>query len=259
MGIRGAHTYTHSISGVSIGELYQLALSRKKANNQTVHDQNDNLDYTPTIDIDASWVYRSSVISIENRMLWMINIAIDLAKTGFIVVFVCDGSIRHHSKRATIDRKSKLQKFIIDGYLNRTELMRLADKRQECTSIEEINIMVNRETILSKKIKNQEKNQQSSSIDVGDDFFNDISNAINDIDIKKNAIRNDCIFVIKAKFQADSVLAYRCINRISNVIFSSDSDLAALCGNCCVGIKTFKFNMKKNGERLSNMIYILHH
>lgn len=113
MGIKGAHTFTHSVTGVSIGELYQISLSRKIYNLQSpdVH-ANDNFDddIIPTIDVDASWVFRSSSISIDNRLSWMMNIGIELAKVGFIVVYVCDGSIRHHTKRATVDRNSKSKK-----------------------------------------------------------------------------------------------------------------------------------------------------
>lgn len=58
MGIKGAHSLTHSVSKVTIGELYQIALARKKLynklNNQTATPNNHSIELKPTIDIDAS-------------------------------------------------------------------------------------------------------------------------------------------------------------------------------------------------------------
>lgn len=142
---------------------------------------------------------------------------------------------------------------MLDGFLKRTELMLLADKRLNCISDDEKKIIIDQENALSKKISAIEKQQQSMDVNVGEDFFQSIKDYINDLDKKLLGNRKGNLFVIKALFQADSVIAYRCINKISDMVMSSDSDLAALAGEQCLAIKSFKFLEKNKGEKLSNM------
>ena len=259
MGIRDAHAYTHSVSGVSIGELYQIALSRLKQNLQSTgaSDEIDNQinPNNPVIDIDSSWIYRSTNIVIDNRLNWMISLGIELSKAGFIVMFICDGHFRHHSKIASIDRKTKYQKSMVNGLVLRTELMKIAEKRKESNNAEDISNYCIEENELSKKIKTIDKQQQSSSINVGNEFFFDIKKAIEELPKNSFGNRNGTIEVVQALYQADSVMAYRSINNMSTIIFSSDSDLAALTGNC-IGIKSFKFDdkIKVKNERLCNFV-----
>lgn len=44
------------------------------------------------------------------------------------------------------------------------------------------------------------------------------------------------------------------MNEKSQVVLSSDSDLAALAGNRCLGIKSFKYNDKNKSECISLMV-----
>ena len=251
MGIKGGHSYTHSIKDVTLGEIFQIAAARKKSYNNT--DINDNTNNNPTIDMDASWVYRCTAIAIDNRMSWLINLALEFVREGFNVVYVCDGEIRHHSKRASILRKSKFQRNIIDGYVKKAALMVLAEKRRQSTDLDEINQSIIEEEILSTKLKSLETIQQVASVNVGDDFFNNIKNAIELIPIKMKGNRNGSITVIRSKFQADSVLAHRIMNQESEIILCSDSDLAALAGSHCIGIKNFRYNEKNKTEKLSDI------
>lgn len=186
-------------------------------------------------------------------MNWMLNLASDLPKVGFIVVFICDGETRHHSKRATIQKKAKYQKQVIEGYLKRIELMLLAKKREQSTSVEEINLNTKQETLLSNKIKSMEKIQQSSNVNVGLEFYENIKSMIEEFQLDQKVITNENIFVLQAKFRADSVLAYRCIYGYCDIVFSSDSDLAALAGSRCLGIKSFKYNDKLKNNKLSDV------
>ena len=257
MGIKGAHFFTHSISNVSLGELYQISLSRKLFNQQsTSGTTNDNFDddIIPTIDIDASWVFRSSSIVLENRLSWMMNIGVELAKVGFIVVFVCDESVRHHSKRSTIFRNSKFKIKTLVGLLMKTELMLLQEKKDMCISIEEKNQIMKQETQLSTKIRAIDAQQQISNVDVVDQFFQNIKDFIDDFENKNLGNRHGKLIVIKALFQADSVIANRCISKICDIVFSSDSDLAALAGEQFLAIKAFKFLEKSRGEKLLNIV-----
>ena len=44
--------------------------------------------------------------------------------------------------------------------------------------------------------------------------------------------------IIKAEFESDYVIAYRFRNRLSDTIYSTDTDLIALCGSTCVSISS---------------------
>lgn len=85
MGINGDHAYTHYINKVSIGELYQISLAQQKFNNQSTDDNNE-VDSTPTIDINASCFYCSSSIITYNRFSWMLDLGLELAQIYFLLM-----------------------------------------------------------------------------------------------------------------------------------------------------------------------------
>ena len=108
MGIKCGHAATHSITGLSINQIFAIANQRSR----TYHAV-DIPPSSPTIDIDASWVVRSKTsISANNKVGYLIRLSLCFAKAGFNVVIVCDGDARHHSKRATTSR-------IADSYRNK--------------------------------------------------------------------------------------------------------------------------------------------
>jgi hypothetical protein len=55
--------------------------------------------------------------------------------------------------------------------------------------------------------------------------------------------------VVQAEFQADSVLAGALDSHDADLVLSADSDLAALVGCKCFGIKAFKF-VDRNRSKL---------
>lgn len=148
MQIVCAHQYTHAASGVSLGELYQIALYRKQ-NIVNLKNVNNNVneyiyvaDFIPVIEFDNSWVYHSSSISIDQRLNLLIDLALEFSKTGFHVYCICDGNIRHHSKRVSVKPKGKYLKLIVDVYLKKAELMKVPEQRLQRTSQNEINIIL---------------------------------------------------------------------------------------------------------------------
>jgi hypothetical protein len=52
---------------------------------------------------------------------------------------------------------------------------------------------------------------------------------------------NDVLEVIQSEFQADSTMAGAIVHNDAEMVLTADSDLAALVGNKCVGIKKFTF------------------
>ena len=51
--------------------------------------------------------------------------------------------------------------------------------------------------------------------------------------------------VIKAEYEADYIIAYRFRQRKCDLIFSTDSDMSALCGPSCISIRSFGENKKR--------------
>lgn len=99
MGITGAHELSHSVKDLSIQDVFNVC---------TYIRQQQQIFTQPTIDLDASLIYRSSKLSIDNRMKQIIDICCQFCKVGFLVVVVCDGAVRHHTKRASIQRQALL-------------------------------------------------------------------------------------------------------------------------------------------------------
>ena len=134
MGIKHRHELTHSISGLSINRLdligqYLYKLPKSNPNIQRFQQ--------PTLD---SWLYRSkNKITENNRLRKVIDICLAFARVGFAVVLVCDGAQRHHSKRASTERSSKLYNNTIKGYIARSNLMQLVKERLQSDNIAEKN------------------------------------------------------------------------------------------------------------------------
>jgi hypothetical protein len=60
------------------------------------------------------------------------------------------------------------------------------------------------------------------------------------------------LVVIQAEFQADSVIAYRTMQKLNDIVFMQDSDLAALCGKECVSIG--KHTVQESNGRNMNLL-----
>lgn len=112
MGITGAHELSHSVKGLSVQDVYNICTYIRTLNNQTTK---------PTIDLDASLIYRSSKLSVDNRMIQIVDICSQLAVEGFLVVLVCDDAVRHHTKRATVMRQAANFSNKVTSYLCRVK------------------------------------------------------------------------------------------------------------------------------------------
>jgi hypothetical protein len=120
MGVNGAHSLTYSINSISIQQLFSIALHIFTRNRNHIHRK-------PTIYVDTSWVLRSC--HTEDRVGYLIRLSSFLVTSGFQVVIVCDGSVRHHSKRSTIKRLAESYNSKIILHRNNTFLMSLLNKK----------------------------------------------------------------------------------------------------------------------------------
>ena len=126
MGIDGSSKTIHVAKGLSIQNLIQISRVR----------------CAPlVIDIDISWL--SYFIGRGKHEMIIIgkvsDFLITLAKSGFTVNPICDGFIRHHSKRASIKRVATKEKARIDAQATRCKGLVLSQKivSRTCKNIDE--------------------------------------------------------------------------------------------------------------------------
>jgi hypothetical protein len=103
MGINRAHSLPCSLNNLDLGQLYMIGIARLKEKQNASPTFHRDI---PTIDLDCSWIVRRSPReSFVGRIECLWSKSILLARSGFFVMLVCDGSKRHHSKRATFQRE----------------------------------------------------------------------------------------------------------------------------------------------------------
>lgn len=244
MGITGAHELSHSVKGLSVQDVYNISSYIRKQK---------NIDTQPTIDLDASLIYRSSKLSIDNRMVQFIDICCHFSRAGFAVFVICDGAIRHHTKRATIQRQASLFSTKVKSYLLRVRLMSIAENKKATTDAAQSLALETEESNVSSQLKLCERKTIQSSVDVGQEFFKMIETHVKNIPSLDKGTKNGSITVLQAEFQADSLLAHRIVKNISDMVVSSDTDLLAHAGHKCLGIKIYNYVMKGKKSGIDNI------
>jgi hypothetical protein len=115
-------------------------------------------------------------------------------------------------------------------------LKSLVTKRNESDSVEERSQLDEAIKVIGSKITASQNKIKRSDIDVGAELFSEITDEVNKLPFDVSQIA-----VIQSEFQADSSLAASITNGNSELVLTVDSDLAALVGVRCLGIKRFKF------------------
>jgi hypothetical protein len=251
MGINGAHQHTYSIEAVTSSELEQLvkAIWKKRIDAGT-KDRSSR----PIIDVDASWLYRKFLYKSKSSccLPLLIRFCCYFTTLGFDILLICDGSTRHHSKRATVERRSATKRSQHTLYTTKLKLVEISNRIASTDSLSDKQKIEIEQQQLIKKIKSLENVLQNSMSDVGDNFYTNIKHEISLLTLNELGSAGARIEVIQSEFQADSTIAHRCFHRISEIVFTSDSNLAALCGCQCVAIK--EFNFKENYNRNNSLV-----
>jgi hypothetical protein len=239
MGIKGAHSYTYSIQGLSTDQIFFIASERMRAKRND-NERTQCVSRLPCIDFDVSWIVRGFAKGTsESRINTLLRIASAFSIKGFHVKLVCDGVMRHHSKRATIHRQATTQKNKLDLIINKSQLMLLSQRRITTDSIEERKEIQETEKKLQSKILRLENEIRNATFNIGEAFVSDLEEALIRLD-------NPKITMCVALFQADSVMASRIVSKQSDILLTCDSDQAALLGADCVCIKSMKVKEEKD-------------
>lgn len=208
----------------------------------------------PRIGIDASWLYRKFLYkcNANSCLPLLIRFCCYFTLLGFDILLICDGSSRHHSKRATFEHRSTTKRNEHALCISRAKLVELFNRHASTDSLTEIQKINEELQEITKKIKSLENNLQHSLADVGDNFYTNIKHEISLLTPQELGNKGARIDVIQSEFQAHSTIAHRCFYRLSEIVFTADSDLAALCGCQCVAIKDFTF--KENYNRSNSLV-----
>jgi hypothetical protein len=239
MGVNGAHTLTYSLPNIKSEQLYLIGLFLyNKPQLQTKR--------TPCIYIDASWVLRQC--SVEGRVQYLVRLCTHLVSIGFRVVVVCDGSVRHHSKRSTTKRLAESYTSKIALNKNNSFLISLISKKESSDSLSEIAEIEAAMKVVSTRVNKLQGTLKRSNINVGEKTFNKIKE-----EIKKINLDQSLLYAIQSEFQADSTLAWAINTQEADMLLSTDSDLAALLGHRCVAIKNFTYQDQNKVKVLKDL------
>jgi hypothetical protein len=242
MGIKGAHSLTYTICGISIQQLYSIA--NYLCNTYNRHRQNKK----QTIYADASWLMRRCYGGTDSPILYFLRLSCVFASCGFRFIVVCDGPIRHHSKRSTIKRYAESYSNRVHLSNNNASLMNLISERNATNSVTERERLDSLIQDLSSKTKTLQNKANAGFVDVGQAAFQNIKE-----EIEKLTEYKDLISVLQSEFQADSTLASLINTGDADIILSADSDLAALLGSRCVAIKKFKFGTRSKDHNIKDI------
>jgi hypothetical protein len=125
--------------------------------------------------------------------------------------------------------------------------MEIGDKLTQCSvGCAEWRSMQKERTASQDELKKLEDKLEKHA-DVGDAFCRQLQ----DVVPHKKDLFSGNVHAAVSKFQADTVIACRCLNGLSDLVLATDADLAALAGERCLAIADdFKFVGKKTGMQM---------
>ena len=230
MGIKGCNQILHIAKDIKLQSLTNfLAMNRKHLK----------------VDIDISWAIFVVAFGKNeaSALICVANLISAFANHGYEVTPICDGVIRHRSKRASMDRIRNAEVARIDCIAARFEAAKLS---QAISSSNQLESEALKSELLNKNKEIQKfdtKSRERVSCTFGqklDDYLKE-----NDYycpDKFSGRIRR----VIVAKFQADSVICYRAKVFLSSIIIGNDSDFSMFLGKKYLAISGFKLITKRN-------------
>ncbi len=200
------------------------------------------------IDCDVSNIIHT--IGFRHSGIYSIALVHDTAKflkslaanTGYLVVPVLDGDLRPQSKRDAFRRRYNSTMDTINGFYCRQAAMKLASMPEDERTVTEKQKLDD----LSKEAKRLDK---TSRLIIPSTFKDDLETQLDAIGAyipdrtSAGKVSED---TIKSQFESDYVIAYRIRNNISDLIYSSDADMTALCGADKLCIRSFA---KEKGSR----------
>lgn len=168
---------------------------------------------------------------------------------GFRVNIIIDGDVRPDCKRATLLRMKQNQLDDVNRRFCRLRTMELHGRVNSESGASESDIEMYK-TFSTAADKLEKKCHKRFKIPKNIDFYQVLSEKLFSVGAFDTKEGGGCVeAILKAKFQADTVIASRFNKKKCDLILSSDSDFAALLGNECILITEIKETGKKRGRK----------
>ena len=171
------------------------------------------------------------------------------ADTGYTVVAVLDGNVRPQSKRDAFKRRFQSTMSKINGFYCRQAAMRIASKPKEDMTDREKSEL-NELNIEAKRLETSKRlNIPSTLKDELDLALEEVGGYVPDR-LSGGVVSRE---LLQAEYESDYMIAYRIRNGKNTLLYSTDGDMAPLCGATSLCIRLFreeKYGKKKrkNGE-----------
>ena len=173
------------------------------------------------------------------------NFLATLAFYGYTVNPICDGIERHRSKRALLVRIRKSEERRFSCVALRFEAMHIS---QQLTGDSDETRKKDMSRELSEKDKAIKTLQNESGSRVSCNFGQILHDYLCENDYyDPNKFAGMIKKVIISKFQADSIIGKRAIEKKSSIIFGSDSDFAVFLGPDYFAVSDFQFRRNQKG------------
>ena len=117
MGIRTGSSCLYSVEGVSLDDL--LTILRQRRNDRAKR---------PVICLDCNWLAMKYAKRSGGPIHTILNIAKMFIEKGVDVCAVVDGPLRHHSKKASVQRRAAREQARFDSLLLRMRIMQNVSK-----------------------------------------------------------------------------------------------------------------------------------
>ena len=205
-----------------------------------------SLDLGNRIDVDGNYLFYKLVgsggkpvgIIIETMAAFLKQLA---HNGGFVVNIIMDGSDRPDCKRASWERRKSQSLDEINRMYCRLKVLELSSQLENSETNEEQRSQIRRKLKEYNDAARKLENASGKAI-ITPDFCERLLARL----AAMNAFESNENWgyvskkIIKARFQADYVIARRILDKNTDFIFSTDSDFAAILGDACIMIYEIK-------------------
>lgn len=236
MGVNSPGNIVWTAENIHPRELHCYLMKKlNKSESESIH-----------IDVDVLNVFhRSNASSYVGGLTYVANVMVLLASYGFIVTGIIDGEVRPECKRASWIRQRDRELSFINGNYCRQTALALASLKGSCNNKsvqDEIKKLNGQSRVFSKDYH----------LEVLSTFKEDCESYIAEQSMRSQGNAeykggSVSLELIRAKNQADSMIAYRCIHGFSHCVFTNDTDFGHLVGPDIYMVRSIDNKSRKKG------------
>mmetsp|Transcript_7052 Transcript_7052/g.9174 ORF Transcript_7052/g.9174 Transcript_7052/m.9174 type:complete len:238 (+) Transcript_7052:2-715(+) len=224
MGLASGGQMLYSAQGITHDGLLTIVRHRAAAREST----------EPSIYFDCNWLAMKWAKASPTPVTKIIQLATAFALNGVYVTLTVDGKLRHHSKKATINRDAAAEQARYDSILSRAKLQGLVQQSRSGTLSE------NEQEELKNKIESLEKKVQSKEDRVRQrGMIRNLSEALQEATSSLDPDLLKFIKFVEAKTQADCVICHAAVHDFCDAAVANDGDFPMVAGDKMLLINNF--------------------